>query len=335
MSSRTELPTSPVLVMGYRRPDLVAEVMEAVSRARPRRIFLACDGPNPDRPGEAALVGATRTAMESAITWDCEVRSRYADTNQGCRVAVQQAISWFFSEVEEGVILEDDCVPHPDFFPYCAELLERYRDNDRVMNISGDGALNYPGSVSDTSYVFSHQPLIWGWATWRRAWNHYDADLQQWANLRQDAAAVRRIFGSRAAADWWSRVLDGLLFDGKPDTWDYQWTFSVMARMGVSIIPAVNLVSNTGFRGDATHTFNPKGPRVNAATEGLLPLRHPASVHVDSRTDARFQGQLHGYRLSPAARYIKQLRKRSRRGLKWISRQRRGSNRWSSFGPDT
>ena len=333
-SSTRALATPPVLVIGYRRPDLIAEVMQAVSEARPRRLFLACDGPHPDRPGEVALVAATRAAMETAVTWDCEVRSRYADTNQGCRRGVQQAISWFFSEVEEGIILEDDCVPHRDFFPYCAELLDRYRDDDRVMHVSGDGALQHPGANSETSYVFSHQPLVWGWATWRRAWDHYDAELHQWAQLRTDAAAVRRTFGSRAAADWWSRVLDGLLHDGKPDTWDYQWTFSIMARQGIAIIPAVNLVTNTGFRDDATHTTNVKAPRANAVTESLLPLNHPASVRVDRRSDARFQQQLHGYRPSPAARSIRQLRKRYRRGLKWIARQRHGLERLSSHGHD-
>jgi hypothetical protein len=326
--------TPPVLVLGYRRPDLVAEVMRTVAEAKPRQLFLACDGPHSERPEEAALVAATRAEMESAITWDCEVRLRYSDTNQGCRLGVQRAISWFFEEVDEGIILEDDCVPHPEFFPYCAQLLDRYRDDVRVMHISGDSSLLHPASGLSASYTFSKQPLVWGWATWRRSWKNYDAELRLWERIRSDSVEVRRIFGSRVAAAWWSKVLDGLLFEGKPDTWDYQWTFSVMAKQGLSIVPAVNLISNIGFREDATHTFNREASRANSATERVLPLRHPSSIHIDVRSDARFQRALHGYPPSQVARSAKRLRKSLRRGLRGISARGRMLGRLLSRGRD-
>lgn len=295
MTSRSELPTPPVLVLAYRRPDLVAEVMRAIAQAKPRKLFLACDGPHPDRPGEVALVAATRSAMEAAITWDCEVHTRYSETNQGCRRGVEGAISWFFDHVDEGIILEDDCIPHADFFPYCAELLDRYREDPRVTHISGDAALPHPAAGSGASYVFSAEALVWGWATWRSAWERYDSDLHLWQQMRSDPAASRRMFGSRPAALWWSRVLDRLLLEGRPDSWAYRWSFSVMATRGVCIIPAVNLVSNVGFREDSTHTFSPGSVRAHGQVQPILPLRHPAGIIVDRRSDRLFQRQLRGF----------------------------------------
>jgi hypothetical protein len=305
--SEARYQTPPVLVLAYRRPDLVAEVMRTVSAAAPERLFLACDGPHPDRPAEAALVEATRTAMENAITWDCQVYRRYSKTNQGCRRGVEGAISWFFAQVEEGIILEDDCIPHPDFFPYCAELLDRYRHDPRVMHISGDSALPHPSSRSGASYVFSHEALVWGWATWRKAWERYDADLRSWEQLRTDPLLVRQTFGSRPAAQWWSRTLDQLLFEGTPDSWAYRWSFSVRKNRGVCIVPGVNLVSNVGFREDSTHTFSPKSPRANVAASAVLPLRHPHDVRIDNRSDGEFQRRLRGFAPNPVVRMVRRL----------------------------
>ena len=294
--------------------------MQTVAKAAPERLFLACDGPHPDRPAEAALVEATRTAMENAITWDCQVYKRYSETNQGCRRGVEGAISWFFSHVEEGVVLEDDCIPHPDFFTYCAELLERYRHDARVMHISGDSALPHPSSGPGASYVFSQETLVWGWATWRRAWERYDSDLRSWEQLRTDPIGVRQTFGSRPAARWWSRTLDRLLFEGLPDSWAYRWSFSVRANRGVGIVPAVNLVSNVGFREDSTHTFNPKSPRASVASGAVLPLRHPNEVRIDIRSDAVFERTLQGF----APNYVVHL---MRRLAKWGRRMRRSLRR--------
>ena len=313
MTSRSEWPTPPVLLLAYRRPDLVAEVMKVIAQAKPQELFLACDGPHPDRPDEVALVTETRSAMEAAITWDCEVKTRYSDTNQGCRRSVEGAISWFFQHVEEGVVLEDDCVPHPDFFPYCAELLNRFRNDARVMHISGDAALPHPASQSGDSYVFTAEGLVWGWATWRRAWQLYDSDLRQWERLRLSSSEARELFGSASAARWWSRILDRLLLEGRPDSWAYRWSFTLIANRGLCIIPAVNLVSNIGFREDSTHNFNPGSPRANGAVQPILPLRHPAEVVIDRRSDSLFQRQLRGFARDPATHAMRKVRKFSRR----------------------
>lgn len=307
------LPTPPVLILAYRRPDLVSEVMAAVADARPSQLFLACDGPHPDRPGEGELVAATRQAMEGAITWECEVRTRYSPVHQGCRRGVESAISWFFRHVKEGIILEDDCIPHPDFFSYCAELLERYRHDARVMHVSGDGSIPHPGASPDASYVFSAEALVWGWATWRRAWERYDADLNHWSQMRTSLAERLAVFRRRPATRWWSEVLDSLFFDNKPDSWAYRWSFSVMLKRGLCIIPAVNLVSNVGFREDSTHTFSPTSRRANAPALGLLPLRHPEFIGVRHRADYRFQRQLRGFALNPVERLGRRTRKKGMR----------------------
>ncbi len=320
MTLNSELPTPPVLVIAYRRPDLVAEVMRAIAQAKPRKLFLACDGPHPERPAELALVAATRAAMEAAVTWDCEVHTRYSDTNQGCRRGVEGAISWFFDHVDEGIILEDDCVPHTDFFPYCAELLDRYRSNPRVMHISGDAALPHPATGSGASYVFSGEALVWGWATWRSAWERYDSDLRLWEQMRSNPEKLRQVFGSRPAALWWSRVLDRLLLEGRPDTWDYRWSFTVMAARGMCTIPAVNLVSNVGFREDSTHTFSPGSVRAYGQVQPILPLRHPAEVAVDRRSDGLFQRQLRGFARNPVAAASKRGRKIARRIVERLRR---------------
>ncbi len=286
----------PVLIIGYRRPDLVAQVMRAVADARPHRLFLACDGAHPSRPAEIELVEATRRAMEDAVTWPCTVERLYHETNQGCRKGVVSAIDWFFSHVEAGIILEDDCIPHPDFFPYCAELLNRYSDEPRVMHISGDGALSSLGRSSHVSYVFTNEILVWGWATWRRAWTLYDRDLKRWANLRTDEKKVREVFGSRDAMTYWSRILDRQLLEGTPDTWDYQWTFTVRDRHGLAIVPTRNLITNVGFRADATHTTAEGSPRSNVAFQPLGEIIHPSRLEVDKRLDGEIQSEVRKFK---------------------------------------
>lgn len=306
--------TAPVLVIAYRRPDHVASVMQAVSVARPSRLYLACDGPNARRPGEKDLVEATRNAMEQAIDWNCTVERLYAEENQGCRLGVRRAIDWFFDHVDEGIILEDDCVPHPDFFPFCTELLSRYRTDERVMHISGDGSLRHEGGRRDASYVFSRESLVWGWASWRRAWHRYDADLLLWKGMRNDATQLAHIFDSNDIAQFWSNTLNRLLDLGEPDTWDYQWSFSVLAREGLAVVPRVNLITNTGHGVGATHTFDTSSSRANVATGAILPLVHPPRVQTRKFADRRFQRRLRGLgRLKKVTKRVRKLGKRTHR----------------------
>ena len=194
---------------------------------------------------------------------------------------MSRAITWFFEQVEEGIILEDDCVPHPDFFPYCTTLLERYRHDTRVWCISGNNFQNGQWR-GDGSYYFSRYNHCWCWASWRRCWQHYDADLSQWPALR-DSGLLDTIFEDPLECNYWSGIWQRLLDTGEPDTWDYQWTFTCLANSGLTALPNRNLVSNVGFGPDGTHTTSVAEPTV--ADQGLGELIHPSFVLRDATAD--------------------------------------------------
>jgi hypothetical protein len=281
MTSDSNPANTPILLIAWRRPHTLRQVIDAIRPVAPTRLYVACDGPNPERPGEAEKVAATRAVIEHEIDWPCQIERLYSDVNQGCRLGVSRAITWFFEQVEEGIILEDDCVPHPDFFPYCTTLLERYRHDTRVWCISGNNFQNGQWR-GDGSYYFSRYNHCWGWASWRRCWNHYDSDLSQWPALRE-SALLGTIFEDPLELNYWSGIWQRLLNTSEPDTWDYQWTFTCLANSGLTALPNRNLVSNVGFGEDATHTT---GGAINTAiSEGADPNRHPSFLLRDAVAD--------------------------------------------------
>ncbi|MCT0198162.1 glycosyltransferase family 2 protein [Synechococcus sp. CS-1325] len=272
---------TPLLLIAWRRPQTLRQVIDAIRPVAPMRLFVACDGPNPERPGEAEKVAATRQVIEQEIDWPCQIERLYSEGNQGCRLGVSRAISWFFEQVEEGIILEDDCVPHPDFFPYCATLLERYRHDSRVWCISGDNFQNGQWR-GDGSYYFSRYNHCWGWASWHRCWQHYDAELQQWPALR-NSGLLESIYEDPLERQYWIDVWQRLVDADQPDTWDYQWTFACLANSGLTALPNRNLVSNVGFGADGTHTTGVREPTV--ADQGLGTLKHPSFLLRDAQAD--------------------------------------------------
>ncbi|WP_411875739.1 hypothetical protein [Vulcanococcus limneticus] len=272
---------TPLLLIAWRRPHTLRQVIDAIRPVAPTRLYVACDGPNPKRPGEAKKVAATRAVIKSEIDWPCQIERLFSDTNQGCRLGVSRAITWFFEQVEEGIILEDDCVPHPDFFPYCTTLLERYRHDTRVWCISGNNFQNGHWR-GDGSYYFSRYNHCWGWASWRRCWQHYDADLRLWPALR-DSGLLDIVLEDPLERNYWSAIWQQLMEAGEPDTWDYQWTFTCLAQGGLTALPNRNLVSNVGFGVDATHTTGLANPTV--ADQGLGELRHPPFVLRNAAAD--------------------------------------------------
>ena len=234
------------------------EVLNVLAEVRPTKLFVAVDGPDEAaRPGEATLVAQTISVIESSLTWECDVHRRYATRNQGCRQGVVSAINWFFENVEEGIILEDDIVPHPDFFGYCGDLLERFRDEPSVMCISGDNSAGVYWGMRRSSYTFVRWPQIWGWATWRRAWALYDRDLSNYSAALADGS-WSALGLSRLESDLYQGTLNKLLRAGVPDTWDFQWVATVLLNGGLSVHPRRNLVSNIGFDQLGTHTTDPK-----------------------------------------------------------------------------
>ena len=273
---------TPVLFLVFNRPDLARRVFERIRAVRPARLFIAADGPRADRPDDIQACRETRR-LAAQVDWPCEVKTLFRENNLGCRLAVSTAITWFFEQVEAGIILEDDCDPDPSFFPYCAELLERYRDHEQVMSIGGN--CFQPDELRrGASYSFSIYHHIWGWATWRRAWRHFDSSLASQPNLF-DGAWLSHLLGSEPAARFWSQMI-AQYHEGRIDTWDFPWIFACWSHHGLSIVPAVNLVVNIGFEPRATHTktFEPT-LAMRPATAMRFPLRHPTSIQRDRKTE--------------------------------------------------
>jgi hypothetical protein len=267
--------TTPIVFLIFRRPDLTQKVLASIRQVRPRTLFVVADGP---RTAEEAEQCAQTRALIERIDWQCDVYKNYAETNLGCKQRVSSGISWAFSHVEEAIILEDDCLPVPTFFGFCEILLNYYRDDERVWVISGN---NFQDGIirSPYSYYFSKYPHIWGWATWRRAWRYWQDQPQLWTEFKQlDLLAA--IHPHPQENNYWQGIFDAIFYHQHPDTWDYLWSFACWSQGGLSIIPQVNMVSNLGFREDATHTRNPKHKNANLATADLelASMTHPPFV---------------------------------------------------------
>jgi hypothetical protein len=267
----------PVLVVAFNRPEKTQRVLEAVRATAPRRLYVAADGPRADKPDDADRCARTRRVFDD-VGWSCDVHRVFHDRNLGLKRAVEIAIGWFLSEVEAGIILEDDCVPTPDFFPFCSELLDRYRDATKVMMIGGHTPLG-EWDRGGVSYVFSRTSPIWGWATWRRAWAHYDPAMVSWA-----IPQARQVVRARMPRTEFriTRQRFDSVYQGRRASWGFAWAFAMLVAGGVSVMPTRNLITNIGFDDDATHTMIRWSREVDVPTRRLaFPLSHPASIDPD------------------------------------------------------
>jgi hypothetical protein len=268
-----EIPEAAVLIIVFNRPDKTRALIDALSLAKPKRIYISADGPRSSVPGEKERCDETRR-IATNISWPCEVKTRFSPINLGCKVGVSSAITWFFKHVEEGVILEDDCIPSPSFLPFCANLLNRYRTNDGIMHINGTTFLgaNDPSRAAE-SYHFSRLPHVWGWATWKRAWDSYDIEMR-------DINSIADYFPH---VDFWKKLFRHVQAKGI-DTWDAQWAYSIMSKKGIVITPNINLIENIGFDSQATHTQG-KNDSAQKALSLTLPLIHPHTISIDQKAD--------------------------------------------------
>lgn len=272
----------PILFLIFNRPDTTQRVFEEIRKAKPEKLFVSADGPRENKPGENEKCRAVRDILKQ-VDWDCELITNFRDKNLGCRLAVSSGINWFFENVEEGIILEDDTLPHPAFFRFCEELLEKYRDDERVMMISGD---NFQSGRKRTnySYYFSRYTHIWGWASWRRVWKHYDVSMKLWPEIR-DGKWIFDIFGDKKMADYWTNIFEKV-YKNKIDTWDYQWNFACWLQNGLAVMPNINMVSNIGMDESATHTKD-KSKYANMKTESMhFPVVHTPYILRDLSADA-------------------------------------------------
>ena len=284
---------TPVVFMIFKRPDKAEKVFEAIRQAKPAKLLVIADGPRADRPGEAKNCAATRKIIDR-VDWDCEVIKNYSEINLGAGKRVSSGLDWVFDQVEEAIILEDDCVPHPTFFPFCEELLERYRYDERIASISGQN-VQFGSRRTENSYYFSRYPLIWGWATWRRAWQYYDFEIKLWPEIKTKNL-LRDILLDPEAEKCWSEIFQSLYEGRRRDAWDSQWTFACWIQSRLSIISNVNLISNIGFGKDATNTHDENSLHHNLATEAIqFPMKHPPFIIRDAQADKFTQKTLYNY----------------------------------------
>lgn len=272
---------SAILFILFNRPDTTGRVFECIRAAKPARLYIAADGPRIDRAGENELCANTRKITE-LVDWDCQVFTLFHDVNLGCKNAVSQAVTWFFDYEEDGIVLEDDCMPDNSFFRFCDELLDRYRTDERISIISGCN-FQQGNKRGNADYYFSNLSHVWGWASWRRVWQDYDKELSRYTET--DARlTLQQIFDEPLIADSWLHIFNELKA-GRIDTWDYQLAFLNFFKNRLSVIPNQNLISNIGFGASATHTTQVT-PNANIPL-GRLPenITHPADIQPDKAAD--------------------------------------------------
>lgn len=273
---------TPILFLIFNRPDTTQRVFEEIKNQKPKYLFVAADGPRVDVEEDIEKCKITRNIVIENIDWDCEVKMLFRDNNLGCGHAPAEAISWFFENVEQGIILEDDCLPHPSFFNFCEVLLERYKENEKIFGIGG---FNLQDGIQrgEASYFFSHYSHIWGWASWRRAWKYYDHNLGELDNFKK-SGKIKNIDSRNSFNEYWMPKFENVLKGDSSHIWDYQWLFAIWNRGGLVAVPNVNLISNIGFGDGATHTIG-FSPYANSATKDIEELIYPKKIQVDKKAD--------------------------------------------------
>jgi hypothetical protein len=280
-------PTAPILLIAFNRPDLLEQAIAPLDAVQPSKVFLALDGARAGREGEAAEVQACEDVVRTAAArWrDCELTVLRRNENLGMKRACVGAIDWFFSQVDAGIIIEDDCVADPTFFAYATELLSRYRDEATVMAVCGTNYVGAPEIAEGASYRFVRNFGVWGWATWARAWEHNDSDL-----LRSDRRDIANVLKRQTCSGiprrrFWLRLLTACA-DGRNPNWDFPWTFSMWREESLCIHPDRNLVSNIGHDERATQTNVADARLSRLPTRPMgFPLQHPADVDHDCTFD--------------------------------------------------
>lgn len=266
---------TPIVMIVFRRPEVTKRVFAAVAAARPERLFLIADGPSADRPADAQACEEVRKIV-TQVDWPCKVQTNFSEQNMGLRQRIVSGLNWVFSEVEEAIILEDDCLPDPSFFPFCAEMLERYRDHNQIGFIAGFNPMESMFK-SPFSYYFTQMPHIWGWATWRRAWRQYDDCLESWPAVKE-AGLLNMLFPDKAVAAYWTRIFDGTYNGTRNNSWAYRWVYTCWMRNWLQVVPSRNLIQNVGFGPDSEHTAKaPRGHNVASASL-TFPLHHPPAI---------------------------------------------------------
>jgi hypothetical protein len=290
-----------VLFIVFNRPNTTRQVFEAIRKAKPPRLYIASDGPRSGNLGEADRVEVVRK-ISTNVDWPCEVKTLFRDRNMGCKHAVSGAISWFFEFEEQGIILEDDCLPSHSFFWYCEELLGKYKFDEKIYLISGDARGSESANMQE-DYGFCKYPLIWGWASWANIWSKYNVNISDWPNTKNPI--IESVSDYPPTKNFWKKTFDDL-YEKKIDTWDYQFAYLLLMNKAKCIVPRVNLISNIGFGVDATHTHFARSQAANKPIFNInIPLRHEVSPISEIKINNYFDKNL--FRLDNL--FIRLLRK--------------------------
>ena len=272
--------TTPVAFITFNRPDTTERVFAEIAKARPPKLLVIGDGARANRHGEAEKVAAARAIIQR-VDWECEVLTNFSEVNLGCKRRVSSGIDWVFEQVDEAIILEDDCLPNATFFRFCQILLQRYRYEQRIGMISGRNFQAGHCRSSD-SYYFTKYVHVWGWASWRDRWvNSYDVTMAKWPRRRSEGW-LTDIVGNAREASYWNKVFESV-YCGEINTWDYQWLLANWLEGRMNIVPSVNLIANIGFGEDATHTVG--GCDLVPVEAMSFPLKHPSEVLVNRDLD--------------------------------------------------
>jgi hypothetical protein len=312
----------PVVLLIFKRPDTTQKVFEAIRQAQPTKLLVVSNIPQSHKTEDIQKCQEARAIIEQ-VDWNCEVLKNYAVTYLGCKERISSGLDWVFQNAEEAIIFEDDCVPHPSFFRYCQELLDYYRHDERVAAITGD---NFQLNQQRThySYYFSRYTHFWGWATWRRAWQHYDVNMNLWEEVKS-AGWLKDLLTDARTISWWSETFEAT-YVGRKDTWDYQWIFSCWLRNSLCVTPNVNLVTNLGFRADSAHNRDPYDWRANLKTVPMeFPLKHPKFMVRDSQSDSITQKRYYEY-ISSKNTIKQRLIRKIKRAREILGNYRAGQN---------
>ena len=275
---------TPILFLIFIREDTTQKVFDAIRQQKPKYLFVAADGARKNKPDEAEKCRRVRNIIKQ-VDWDCELQTLFREENLGCKMAVSSAINWFFEQVEQGIILEDDCLPDPSFFPYCEELLNRYKEDTRIGHIGGNNF--FPGNIEmEGSYDFCSFSHIWGWATWRRVWKNFDVNFPFWeAEIEKRSS----LFCNQQEEIYFSSFISDVIHNRKGiNAWDAQYLLTLRLQNQLSVYPSVNLVMNIGLgNANAVHTTKNKAKQSIPASAIHFPLKHPQYVLQNKKIDDR------------------------------------------------
>jgi hypothetical protein len=284
---------SPILFITFIKENETKRVFETIRQVKPDKLYIASDGARTEKQGEKEKVENIRSWLVSNVDWNCEIKTKFNEKNLGCGHGPADAISWFFENEEMGIIIEDDILADLNFFRFCDEMLEKYKDDDRIGLVGGFNRIDK--ELHSNEYYFSKYAQTWGWATWRRAWSDYDFTVSSWENLK-NTDFIYKVFPKRYISKSFFDIFDKTCtsYDEAIITWwDYQWIFCNLLKNRLTIMPYCNLITNIGFTEDATHTFDKNNPVSNVSYGSLyFPLKHPISYNIDMRRDKVFLDSL-------------------------------------------